>query len=126
MSQVLKARVVAGRYLGETVRITNVSTTAEGKKMAAVILANGTRANLKLEELEVIAEAPPEERPRRPSASMPFVSGSTGSRTMNQSRSLVAKEAMRVCERCGRSYVLEARKGRPGRLSLCEDCAIED
>jgi hypothetical protein len=100
---VIKARVLTGRYQGEIVRISNVSVDEMGRKRAA---------------------------------SMPFVSGSTGSRTMTQtknmaklrpekSRAVVGKEVLAVCERCGEKYNIEARKGLPGKVTQCENCAEE-
>ncbi|WP_408095844.1 hypothetical protein ACJVC5_12445 [Peredibacter sp. HCB2-198] len=39
MSKVIKAKVIAGRYLGEIVRITNISQDEMGRKNAACMLA---------------------------------------------------------------------------------------
>ena len=52
MSKIIKAEVLQGRYAGETVRVTNVSADELGRKSAAVILANGTRANIKVADLK--------------------------------------------------------------------------
>ena len=54
MNSVLKARVMSGRYKGQTVRITNVSLDDSGKKKAAVFLEDGSRANIMADELEII------------------------------------------------------------------------
>lgn len=32
---------------------------------------------------------------------------------------------MRVCEECGMSYELSTRRGRPGKITVCSDCAEE-
>lgn len=138
MSKIVKAKVIQGRYLGEVVRITNVSVSTEGKKSAACFLANGNRVNIPVSELEIIQEVAPEVIPeRRPGASMPFMSGSTGSRSMTQTKSLVKKRnetakasstknvSLVMCEKCGQEFNQEARKGRPGKLTECEDCALE-
>lgn len=136
MSKIIKAKVIKGRYLGEEVRITNVSVNTEGKKNAACFLANGNRVNIPVDELAIIEEKAPEPTSeRRPGASMPFMSGSTGSRTMTQSRSLVKKRAeakpvargvtLAVCESCGQEFNQAERKGLPGKITQCEDCALE-
>jgi hypothetical protein len=121
MSQIIKALVIAGQYKGETVRVSNVSVDGQGRKKAACSLANGTRANIFVTDLELIAPEPPP--PSRPGAkaSMPFVSGSTGSRSMNQTRSLVRTRPK--CEVCGEPYNVEERKGEEGKLSVCASCA---
>lgn len=139
MSKIVKARVMKGRYLGQVVRVTNVSTSTEGRKNAACFLPDGSRVNIPLEELEIIEEPPAPnstEPERRPGASMPFMSGSTGSRTMNQSRSLakprekpvqpviVKTVEPAVCETCGQEYNLAERRGQPGKLTQCEDCSV--
>ena len=90
MSKVIKALVINGRYKGETVRITNISTDEMGKKSAAVFLANGTRANIKVSDLEIIQEAPapkPEGHFAK-TASMPFISGSSSSRTLTHTKNM--------------------------------------
>lgn len=136
MGQVIKARVISGRYKGQTVRVTNVSLDESGKKKAAVFLEDGTRANIMASDLEVIVPPAPKEEIKRPKISMPFMSGSTGSRSMNQTKSLVKPRAeikptsaapadLQVCEACGEPYDLERRKGMPGKLTECEDCALE-
>jgi hypothetical protein len=123
MSQIIKALVLAGQYKGETVRVSNVSVDGQGRKKAACSLANGTRANIFVTDLEIIPPEPP--TPSRPGAkaSMPFVSGSTGSRSLNQTRSLV--RARPKCELCGEPYNVDERKGQEGKLSVCSNCAPE-
>ena len=137
MSRIIKARVLKGRYSGETVRISNVSADELGRKSAACILANGTRANIPVIDLEIITEEAPKEPEvrRAKTASMPFISGSTSSRTMTHTknmskpRSVVApkntKETLATCETCGAQYNVEARKGQPGKITECENCAVE-
>jgi len=87
MSKVIKANVISGRYKGEVVRVTNVSADELGRKNAACFLANGQRANMPVTDLKVIEEKPEPEVVRAKS-SMPFISGSTGSRTMNQTKNM--------------------------------------
>ena len=87
MSKVIKANVINGRYKGEVVRVTNVSTDELGRRNAACFLANGNRANIPVTDLEVIEEKP-EPHIERAKSSMPFVSGSIGSRTMNQTKNM--------------------------------------
>lgn len=87
MSKVIKANVISGRYKGEVVRVTNVSTDELGRRNAACFLANGNRANIPVTDLEVITPEP-EVHVERAKSSMPFVSGSTGSRAMNQSKNM--------------------------------------
>ncbi len=135
MNQVIKARVLSGRYLGQIVRVTNVSVDSAGKKKAAVFLENGTRANIDATDLEVIPAEAPKPEPVRPKIAMPFVSGSTGSRSLNQTRSLEKKRLdhkvvsthvnMQKCEKCGEMYDIEKRNGMPGKITECEDCALE-
>jgi hypothetical protein len=139
MSKVLKARVIRGRYQGEIVRVSNVSLDELGRKSAACTLSSGQRANIRAEDLELVQEetAPEPEVRRAKTASMPFLSGSTGSRSMNQTRSLVRKrsgsspvpvvrgETLAVCESCGGEFNLEERKGKAGKLTQCELCAEE-
>jgi hypothetical protein len=139
MSKVIKALVIKGRHQGETVRITNVSADEMGRKKAAVFLSNGNRANIFLEELEIIPEAPePEPQVRRAkTSSMPFINGSTSSRTMTHTKNMARprmenkspitpkKEVLARCESCGNEYNLEERKGMPGKITQCENCAVE-
>lgn len=90
MSKVLKARVINGRYKDEIVRVTNVSVDEMGRKNAACFLSNGSRANIPATDLEVIPDVPekePEVR-RAKTASMPFISGSTSSRTMTHTKNM--------------------------------------
>lgn len=136
MNKPLKAIVISGRYKGETVRITNISQDELGRKSAACFLSNGNRANIRLEELSLLEERP-EPEIHRPRTSMPFVGGSTGSRSMNQTKSLVRarpenktytpakKQILSFCEVCGVEYNQEERKGRPGKITVCENCAEE-
>ncbi len=136
MSEVIKARVISGRYTGQTVRVTNVSLDESGRKKAAVFLEDGTRANIMVSELEVIKPEAPAPEVKRPKISMPFMSGSTGSRSLNQTKSLDKKRVevkppsqhkaeIVKCEVCGELYDMEARKGRPGKLTECEECFRE-
>lgn len=139
MSKVIKAKVLSGRYQGEVVRITNISQDDLGRKSAACFLANGNRANISVADLEILPdpqETPPPIRTAK-TASMPFISGSTGSRTMTQTKNMskprqeakapsaVKKTVLAVCESCGQEYNQEARKGQPGKLTHCENCAEE-
>jgi hypothetical protein len=135
MSQVIKARVISGRYSGQVVRVTNVSLDSAGKKKAAVFLEDGSRANIDAIDLEVIPPEVPKPEPIRPKIAMPFMSGSTGSRSLNQTKSLEKKRPehrpqsthvnMQMCEKCGEMYDLEKRKGMPGKITECEECALE-
>lgn len=137
MSKVIKALVINGRYKGETVRITNISTDEMGKKSAAVFLANGTRANIKVSDLEIIQEAPapkPEGHFAK-TASMPFISGSSSSRTLTHTKNMQKPRAeikthspsrnqtLAICEICGNEYNLEDRRGKSGKITICEDCS---
>jgi RNA polymerase-binding transcription factor DksA len=138
MSRIIKAKVLSGRYSGEIVRITNVSADELGRKSAACFLANGTRANILVTDLEVIPEVPekePEVR-RAKTASMPFISGAASSRTMTQTKNMqkpreeiksnvVSKYTAGICEVCGQEYNIEERKGHPGKITECENCANE-
>ncbi len=58
MSKVIKANVISGRYKGEVVRVTNVSTDELGRRNAACFLSNGNRANIPVTDLEVITPGP--------------------------------------------------------------------
>lgn len=139
MTKIIKARVLSGRFQGEVVRISNISIDDMGRQNAACSLPNGTRANIKMSELEVI----PEELPKEPevrrakTASMPFISGSTSSRTLTHTKNM-AKNRMEVkapkasskvtmvkCEKCGTEFNQEDRKGQPGKITQCENCAEE-
>jgi hypothetical protein len=139
MSKIIKAIVTSGRYKDEIVRVTNVSGGEQGKKTAAVILASGQRANIPVEDLSLLPSEPeklPETR-RAKTASMPFMSGSTGSRSLTQTKNMhrrktsegsvpqTNKKNMVNCESCGTEFNQEERKGRPGKLTQCEDCALE-
>lgn len=88
MSKVIKANVINGRYKGEIVRVTNISVDEAGRQNAACFLANGQRANIPVADLSVIEEKPAEPETPRAKTSMPFVSGSTGSRTMTQTKNM--------------------------------------
>lgn len=137
MSKILKARVLNGRYKDEIVRITNVSVDELGKKNAACILSNGNRANIPASDLELIQDQPaPEPETRRAkTASMPFISGSTGSRTMAHTKNMSKprieikpevrseKYTKAICESCGAEYNLEERRGKPGKITQCENCS---
>ncbi len=141
MSKVLKALVKSGRHAGLLVRITNISTDELGRQNAACFLPNGTRANIRLGDLSIIEEKPePEPEPevrRAKTASMPFIGGSTGSRTLTHTKNMgkhrvevkaqapAKKQILAVCETCGAEYNLEDRKGMPGKLTDCEACAEE-
>ncbi len=137
MGKVIKARVISGRFQGEAVRITNVSVDEAGRQSAACILADGRRANIPMKDLEVVPEAAPTPETPRASASMRFMGGSTGSRSLNQTKSLSRKRAsslpavtsrhthLTTCEICGLEYDQELRKGQPGKLTQCSDCAEE-
>lgn len=124
MSNVLKAKVIKGRYEGQTVRVTNVSFDELGRKHAACILLDGTRFNILASDLEVIRETPPEEPKKRfaKTASMPFVSGAASSRTMTQTKNMMktkpeeveAKMTLIRCEKCGNEYDLKE--------GTCPDC----
>lgn len=139
MSKVIKAKVLKGRYQDEVVRVTNVSQDELGRKNAACFLKDGTRANIPVTDLEILpeeTEAEPAVRRARTS-SMPFISGSTSSRTMthtknmakprmeNKPPSAVKKQTPSICETCGNEYNQEERKGRPGKITQCENCAEE-
>lgn len=139
MSKVIKARVISGRYAGETIRITNVSVDERGRKNAACFLSNGSRANIPVSDLEVIVDEPeatPEIR-RAKTSSMPFISGSTSSRTLthtknmarpraeNKANASTTKVVLARCETCGSEYNMEERKGQPGKITQCENCAEE-
>ncbi|MBA2405255.1 MAG: hypothetical protein H0V66_10830 [Bdellovibrionales bacterium] len=88
MSKVIKANVISGRYKGEVVRVTNISVDEAGRQNAACFLASGQRANIPVVDLSVIEEKAPEPETPRAKTSMPFVSGSTGSRTMTQTKNM--------------------------------------
>lgn len=139
MGNVLKARVINGRFKDQIVRVSNVSINDSGKKFAACILSDGSRANILADDLEVLKDTP-EMQPRKnfaKTASMPFISGSTGSRTMTQTKNMAKprqevrapvspdKVTLAKCEVCGQEYNLEERKGMPGKITECEHCALE-
>jgi hypothetical protein len=88
MSKVIKATVMHGRYKGEIVRVTNISLDESGQQKAACFLMSGQRANIPVKDLEMIEEKPAAPEVPRAKSSMPFVSGSTGSRTMTQTRNM--------------------------------------
>jgi hypothetical protein len=56
MNKVIKARVIKGRYLGEVVRVTNVSQDELGRMNAACFFQDGTRANIPVIDLEIFPE----------------------------------------------------------------------
>lgn len=139
MTKIIKARVISGRFLGEVVRISNISTDEMGRQNAACSLSNGTRANIKMSELEVI----PEEKPKEPevrrakTASMPFINGSSSSRTLTHTKNMAknrmevkgtkssGKVTLAICEKCQQEFNQEERKGQPGKITQCENCAEE-
>ncbi len=139
MTKVFKARVVQGRYKDEIVRVTNVSVDELGRQSAACFLERGARANIPVQDLELIKEEAPKEPEVRRSrtASMPFISGSTSGRTMthtknmskprleNKSQVPVKKVVLARCENCQQEYNLEERKGMAGKITQCENCAEE-
>jgi formylmethanofuran dehydrogenase subunit E len=135
MSKIIKARVISGRYLGETVRISNVSVLDNGRKNAACILSDGKRANIPVTELEIIEEKSEGPQVRKAqTASMPFISGSSSSRTLTHTKNMSKprmqnkaplpphKTTLAICESCGAEYNLEERRGRPGKITQCENC----
>lgn len=137
MNKVVKALVIGGRYKGETVRVSNVSIDEMGRKNAACTLSGAIRANIPVTDLQVIEDVP-EPEIARAKVSMPFVSGSSSSRTLthtkNMSKPRMDKktaaptsrpEQIAKCETCGLDYNLEERKGMPGKLTQCENCAVE-
>jgi hypothetical protein len=136
MTKIIRARVISGRFQDQIVRISNISLDELGRKKAACILPDGSRANIYTSDLELIPEET-EKAPevKRPKTSMPFVSGAASSRTLTQTKNMgklrpeakktVTKETLTVCETCGQEYNLEARKGEPGKVTECENCAIE-
>lgn len=138
MSKIIKARVISGRYTGEIVRISNVSIDEMGRKNAACTLSNNNRANIPVSDLEIMAdEAPAPEIKKAKTASMPFVSGSSSSRTLTHTKNMSkpradnkspvtpSKETPAECDSCGARYNQEARKGMPGKITQCENCAVE-
>jgi hypothetical protein len=108
-----------------------------GRQNAACILSNGARANIPVQDLSLLAEQPEPEIKKARTASMPFITGSTGSRSMNQTKSLVRqrhapaapvvkkKILIVLCDKCGQEFDQEERKGRPGKITECENCAVE-
>lgn len=125
MSKVLKAKVLSGRYKDQIVRISNVSSDELGKKNAACILPDNTRANIPVQELEVIpteAEPTPQGRFAK-TASMPFISGSSSSRTLTHTKNMQRPRGVNKCEICGKEYDPETRRGRTGKITQCENCA---
>lgn len=137
MNKIIRARVIAGRFKDQIVRISNVSADELGRKKAACTFPDGTRANIPTTELELIpdeVEKAPEVKRAR--TSMPFISGAASSRTLTQTKNMgklrpevkkvsVTKESIRKCEKCGQDYNMEARKGEAGKLTECENCAHE-
>ncbi len=137
MSKVIKARVLSGRYKDEVVRITNVSVDDLGRKKAACLLSTGVRSNIAVEDLEVIPDEPvkQDEVPRAKTASMPFISGSSSSRTLTHTKNMAKKkievknpvsskkQQLSHCSICGAEYDMEERRGQPGKITVCENCA---
>jgi hypothetical protein len=136
MNKIIRARVISGRFKDQTVRISNISLDDLGRKKAACTFSDGSRANIYTSDLELIPDEP-EKAPevKRPKISMPFVSGAASSRTLTQTKNMgklrpeakkvVTKEVLAKCETCGMDYNLEARKGEPGKITQCENCATE-
>lgn len=133
---VIKARVINGRYKDEIVRVSNVSTDAAGRRRAACIFSDNRRANIPVADLEVIPEVKEPEIKKAKTASMPFINGSTSSRTMTHTKNMarprvdkstpvVDKVTLATCEACGLEYNIEERRGRPGKITQCESCAEE-
>lgn len=126
MTKVLKAEVKSGRYAGEIVRITNISVDELGRKRVACLFADGTRANLWAEELELIPEVKEPERPQS-KTSMPFVSGAASSRTLTHTKNMGKKKTvLSVCETCGAHYNPDERRGTVGKSTQCDACAEEN
>lgn len=139
MTKVIKAIVTKGRYQGEIVRISNISADEMGRQRAACSLPNGTRVNIYVSELNVLEDEKPFEPEGKfaKTASMPFISGSSSSRTLTQTKnmsklkrenkSLIPPKHVNFvrCETCGEEYNLEERKGKPGKITDCENCALE-
>lgn len=133
----MKAVVTSGRYSGEMVRISNISVDEAGRKNAACILTNGNRANIPVADLKVLEDEPQAESPIRKAktASMPFISGSTSSRSLTHTKNMnapriekkfstvISKETLSKCEKCGCEYNRETRKDQPGKITECESCA---
>ena len=136
MNKIIRARVISGRFKDQVVRISNISLDELGRKKAACTFTDGTRANLPVTELELIADEEKAPEVKRPKTSMPFISGAASSRTLTQTKNMaklrpetkkaaVTKESIRKCEKCGQEYNMEARKGEAGKLTECENCAHE-
>lgn len=136
MNKIIKALVISGRYKGETVRISNISADELGRRHAACSLTDGRRANIAVSDLSVIEQMPDPEVIRA-KVSMPFVSGSSSSRTMTHTKNMSKPrlenkaaiapkhEHLVKCESCGIDYNMEERKGMPGKITQCENCAEE-
>ncbi len=138
MNSIIKALVLKGQYSGQIVRISNVSVDEIGRQKAACTLSDGKRVNISVNDLEMIQDTP-EVLPsaNRPKVSMPFVSGSSSSRTLthtkNMGKNRVEKKShvpstkiqLAKCESCGSEYNVEDRKGMPGKISDCDACAEE-
>lgn len=133
----LKAKILRGRFQGEEVRVSNVSSDELGRRKAACLFSDGSRANLNVEDLEVIKPEPEAPRPRSAkTSSMPFVSGAASSRTLTQTKNMARPKDSspppppksyegRICQKCGLEYNLEERKQRPGKITECEECSDE-
>lgn len=140
MSKVIKAEVIQGRYKGEIVRITNISRAENGKENAACILTNGQRANIPLSDLKIIPETsePLPTVRRAKTASMPFISGSSSSRTLTHTKNMnknrveiksdipSQKYCAALCEICGTEYNLEDRRGLAGKITVCPSCSSDE
>jgi hypothetical protein len=137
MSKIIKARVTKGRYQGKVVKISNISVDELGRKKAACMLSSGQRANISTDELELIPEEKEPEIIKPKTASMPFISGSTSSRTLTHTKNMhtpklekkslvpTLKVTLAHCETCGQEFNQEERKGQPGKITQCEHCADE-
>jgi hypothetical protein len=139
MTKIIKALVLSGRYKNEVVRISNISADELGRQKAACILTTGERANIPLKELSILEEAPKVESEvrRAKTASMPFISGSSSSRTLTHTKNMQKnkidikphtpskRQSMAKCQSCGLEYNQEDRKGHPGKITDCENCAEE-
>lgn len=141
MNKIIKAMVIAGRHQGAKVRITNLSADELGRQKAACLLPDGTRANILVQDLSILNEAP-EPTPtirRAQTSSMPFISGSSSSRTLTHTRnmgklrpkirgaskSVPRRQQMAKCASCGAEYDQAERQGCPGKITDCQHCAQE-
>lgn len=110
-----------------------------GRQKAACSLPNASRANIYMKDLEIIPDVvePEPEKKFAKTASMPFISGSSSSRTLTHTKNMgknrvevktqnpSGKVTMVKCETCGADFNQEERKGQPGKITQCENCAVE-